>query len=180
MTEEKKGSGITASDVQKMIEASLLPIKEKLDQLARYRVVPVSLQTGEIVEKAREAAIETARREVGLSKRLDELGESIKKTGEAVGEIGKSIEETTKTVTEKVEEVSKSIAEGIGKITGTIKEGFDDVKKWWKGEVEVARRIDWGDVLGEFKEGELTEDQIAVLKRVEDALRKRGWLLEKK
>jgi len=178
MTEEQKGSGITASDVQKMIEASLLPIKEKLDQLARYRVVPVSLQTGEIVEKAREAAIETARREVGLSKRLDELGESIKKTGEAVGEIGKSIEETTKTVTEKVEEISKSIAEGIGKITGTIKEGikegFEDVKKWWKGEVEVARRIDWGDVLGEFKEGELTEEQIAILKRVEEALRKRG------
>jgi len=139
-----------------------MPIREEVERLKKYRVVPVALQTGEVVEKAREVAIETARREVGLSKRLDELAESIKGTGEKVG---KAI---------------KEVGEGVEKTIEAIKIGFDDAKKWWEGKVEVARRIDWGDVLGEFKEGELTEEQIAVLKRVEEALRKRGWLLEKK
>jgi len=181
-----------------MIDASLMPIKEAIAELKRHRITPVGLDTGDIIDRAREAArqeAETARRLASIEKKIDEqkaelaeqrievakrftaLEGSLK---EDVGKLNKNVEEFGGRLSETIENVGKlnKNVEEASKNVEKLDKNFGQVSEALKKAAEEHRRaIDWEkDVLAELPEKSLTEEQVNTLKQVEDILRKKGWI----
>jgi len=134
--EKGKGQAIlSAADVQKMIDASLLPIKEQLGRLERYKLAPVGADTGRLIEEAREAA----RQEVGTAQRLSRvegglsrLEEGVKKVEEGIGKVGERIGEEAKKIGEEVKKRMEDM-ERRWERAKAFKEGYEKAAKEFGG-----------------------------------------------